>query len=92
MRDALRDWGPEHCSVTVAARAPFNPQQGRDAEQHHILSYREPYHTLCLKKNPFLFQEFIILVLPNSNPDIHLIQLIHNLSTPRNDSSSTEQQ
>lgn len=56
MRESDTRQGPEHCSVTGAARAPFTPQQGRDAAQHHILTYRDPYHTLSFKKFHFYFQ------------------------------------
>lgn len=72
--------GPFHCTAG----------QGCSTASHPQLQRALPH--LILKRIPFLFLEFIILVLSNSNPDIHLIQLIHSLSTPGNYFSSTEQQ
>lgn len=52
-------WGPFHSTAGQGCRTASHPRLQR-ALPH-----------LILKRNPFLFPEVIILVLPNSNPDIH---------------------
>lgn len=89
--------GPSTAQSLCGSQGPFHSRAGQGCSKASHPQLQRALPHLILKKIPFLFPEFIILVLPKqssnySNPDIHLTQLIHSLSIPGNDSSSIEQQ